>query len=164
MKYFLFLAALITAVLFSCNHSATNKLALQQRIDSLDYKLAHTYKPGFGEFMTGVQTHHAKLWFAGQNQNWELAGFEINEIKESINGIREYCTDRYETGSIGIIDPAMDSISSAIQHKSLSQFKSSYVLLTNTCNECHRATSHAFNVIKIPDTPPFSNQDFKAGQ
>ena len=35
--------------------------------------------PGFEEFMSNIQAHHAKLWFAGQNHNWKLADFEIHE-------------------------------------------------------------------------------------
>jgi len=57
-----------------------------------------SYKPGFGEFMGGIQVHHEKLWFAGTNQNWKLAGFEIHEIKESMDDIRKYCTNDFIPG------------------------------------------------------------------
>jgi len=40
-------------------------------------------------------------------------------------------------------------------------FKSCYTLLTNTCNQCHREVEFDFNMVKIPDHQPFSNQDFK---
>jgi hypothetical protein len=62
---------------------------------------------------------------------------------------------------IDVIGPALDSMNTAIQQKDPVAFKNSYVLLTNTCNSCHRATAFEFNVVKIPDSPPFSNQDFK---
>jgi hypothetical protein len=127
----------------------------------LQQKLENTYKPGLGEFMSGIQVHHAKLWFAGQERNWKLAGFEIGEIKETLEDIKQYNTDRPELKSLPMIEPALDSITNAIQQKNPELFRSSFVLLTNTCNNCHRATKHEFNVIKIPDNPPFSNQDFK---
>jgi hypothetical protein len=63
-----------------------------------------------------------------------------------------------------MIQPAIDSINNAIAQKSSTLFKNNFVLLTNTCNNCHRATNHAFNVVKIPDAPPFSNQDFKVNE
>jgi len=161
MKYFILFSFILLTALFACNQPAGNNQLLQNRIDSLEKKLAGTYKPGFGEFMSGIQVHHAKLWFAGQNQNWPLAGFEVNEIKELLDGIKKYCANRPETVSIGMIDPPMDSISHAIQLKDPVRFKNTYILLTNTCNNCHKATMHEFNSIKIPDSPPFSNQDFK---
>jgi len=107
------------------------------------------------------KVHHEKLWFAGINQNWKLADFEINEIKESLEDIQTYCTDRPERKSLTMIDRPLDSISYAIQQKDEALFKKSFITLTNTCNNCHRTTEHEFNVIKIPDTPPFSNQEFK---
>ena len=146
--------------MFACNQPAGNTQLLQNRIDSLEKKLAGTYKPGFGEFMSGIQVHHAKLWFAGQNQNWPLATFEIDEIKEALEGITTYCTDRPESKFITTITPSLDSVSNAIALKNPAQFKNSYMMLTNTCNSCHKATSHAFNVITVPGQPPFSNQKF----
>ena len=32
-----------------------------------------SYAPGLGEFMTATQLRHAKLWFAGRMNNWDLA-------------------------------------------------------------------------------------------
>jgi len=40
-------------------------------------------------------------------------------------------------------------------------FKEGYINLTNTCNNCHKAIKHEFNVITIPSTPPYSNQNIK---
>lgn len=42
------------------------------------------YEPGLGEFMTATQLRHAKLWFAGKENNWDLAAYEIDEIKEGL--------------------------------------------------------------------------------
>jgi len=137
-----------------------NTVYLQQQIDSLRQKLSNTYSPGLGEFMSGIQVHHAKLWFAGKSENWQLAGFEIGEIKETIDDIKKFCADRPEVSSLPMIDPVLDSVSNAIAHGDAPAFNRSFVLLTQTCNNCHRATKHEFNVIRIPETPPFTNQVF----
>ncbi len=158
MKCILLLATIM--LFWACNGAGSNTQSLQKQIDSLQAQINKTYKPGFGEFMSGIQVHHNKLWFAGINQNWKLADFEINEIKESLDDIKMYCTDRPETRSIGMIDSSLQSVSNAIQQKNSIQFKNSFHLLTTTCNSCHQATGHAFNVITVPSIPPFSNQDF----
>ena len=36
------------------------------------------YVPGLGELMAGQQVRHAKLWFAGENENWRLAAYEVD--------------------------------------------------------------------------------------
>lgn len=156
--------AILFPVLYACNNAVNNTDALQNRIDSLEKKLNNSYKPGFGEFMSGIQAHHNKLWFAGQNQNWELADFEVHELMESFDAIRQYQTERKETEKIAMIYPALDSVNAAIQQKNTVQFISSYSLLTNTCNNCHHATNFGFNVVKAPDVQPFSNQDFRTGK
>jgi hypothetical protein len=152
---------LLLFIVISCNQQADKTKILQTRIDSLEIKLSQTYKPGFGEFMGNIQIHHAKLWFAGENQNWKLADFEMNEIKENLEGIQKYCSDRTETKSIGMINLAMDSLSNSILKKNKKMFQRNYTNLTNSCNSCHQATNHEYNVIVVPKNPPFSNQDFQ---
>lgn len=159
MRYITFFSILLVAE-FACNNPARNNQTLQNRIDSLNQELANAYRPGLGEFMTGIQIHHAKLWFAGQNQNWKLAEFETGEIEETLAAIKEYCKDRPEIKLIYMINGPLDSVVAAIHQKDPIQFKRNFILLTSTCNSCHQATRHEFNVIKIPDNPPFSNQDF----
>lgn len=155
-----FLLIVLTLGLFSCGQQ-TGSNNFKKRIDSLESRLADSYKPGFGEFMSGIQAHHAKLWFAGQNENWKLAEFEVHEILEAVEDIQKFQAERKESQMIGMISPALDSIGSAIQQENPVLFRSSYNLLTNSCNNCHHATNFEFNVVKIPEAQTFSNQDFK---
>jgi hypothetical protein len=153
--------AISCIVLFTACSNQANNAALQAQVDSLNTRLSHTYKPGLGEFMMGIQMHHAKIWFAGKNQNWTLADFEVGEIRETLEDVKQYCTDRPEIKLLPVFYPALDSISNAIKAKDFKQFETGFVLLTNSCNSCHQNTHHEFNVIKIPETPPFTNQEFK---
>ena len=88
--------------------------------------------------MMGIQVHHAKIWFAGKNKNWDLADFELGEIKETLEDVKKYCTDRPEVKSLPIIYPALDSLNNAIKAKNPKQFEQSFVLLTSSCNSCHK--------------------------
>jgi hypothetical protein len=40
--------------------------------------------PGLGEYMTTIQLHAGKLWFAAKAANWELAEYELDEMKETM--------------------------------------------------------------------------------
>ena len=149
-------------ILFCACESQPDKVhQLQGRADSLQARLDSTYKPGLGEFMLGIQLHHAKLWFAGTNENWKLADFEVHEIGETLDDIKQYCKDRPEVKNLGTIDPAISSITSAIKQKDIQLFKKGFVGLTKGCNTCHKNTGHEFNVITIPSALPVTNQDFK---
>jgi hypothetical protein len=146
----------------SCQQSENSSGSLQKQIDSLNERIKNNYTPGLGEFMSSIQMHHAKLWFAGKNNNWPLANFELGEINEILDDIRKYNSDRVEVKNLPIIDPALDSLNYAIESKNQAGFEKSFIFLTNSCNNCHQVSKHEFNVIKIPDIPPVTNQDFKA--
>src|SRR6185369_12185424 len=103
------------------------------QIDSLQSQIDNAYKPGLGEFMSSIQVHHEKLWFAGTAQNWQLADFEIHEIMEAVDDIKTYTSDRPETKSIDMLQPAIDSLNKAIGEKNVAVFRQSFIFLTNTC-------------------------------
>jgi hypothetical protein len=148
-------------LLYACSDSSQQISNLQKQVFELQKKVDDSYKPGLGEFMSNIQIHHAKLWFAGINKNWKLAKFEIDEISETIEDIKKYESDREEIKMLPIIIPAIDSIKSAINNKSLFSFKTNFAKLTSTCNACHKEVHYEFNKIKVPDSPPFSNQVFE---
>jgi len=154
---------LIALLFMACGPGSTDTLQLQKKVDSLQQVLNRSYKPGLGEFMLLIQQHHARLWFAGTYKNWPLADFEVHEIGETLDDIKQYCTDRPEVKSIGMIDPAISSISKAIKQQDVEQFKTAFKTLTANCNTCHKDNQHGFNVILIPAGLPVDNQNFKPG-
>jgi hypothetical protein len=97
---------------------ATNRKvtgALQSRIDSLEKKLAATYKPGFGEFMSSIQVHHAKPLVRRAKSNWNWQNFDMHEIAESIDAIKEYQTEREESKKVDMLKPSLDAVKDAIE-------------------------------------------------
>jgi hypothetical protein len=160
-KYFLILIFFLFA---SCSHQASPNQESTSNTDSLNARLntmMEKYAPGLGEIMGGIQTHHAKLWFAGMNNNWKLSEYEIDEIKERFEQAREIETGRPEVKMIPMMYPAIDSVTNAIKQKNIQAFTAGFQLLTNSCNNCHAANHFEFNVITIPSASPVTNQDFK---
>ena len=159
MKKCIFIFVMISFA--ACENTYVPNKDLQSQIDSLQSQINHSYKPGLGEFMSMIQVHHEKLWFAGTAQNWQLADFEIHEIMEAVDDIKTYASDRPEVKNMVMLQPAIDSVNNSIQQKDVAVFKRNFLTLTNTCNDCHKSVDYNFNKIKIPNTPPFSNQVFK---
>lgn len=118
------------------------------------------YLPGLGDYMLKMQMRHSKLWFAGINENWELADFQLHEIEEILEDIEKLKIEEDEAKLLPMILAPLDSVDAAVDAKDLSKFRSSYENLTATCNSCHVASNHPYNVVKIPDTPMFRNQEF----
>jgi hypothetical protein len=134
--------------------------AFQARLDSMERQLRHTYSPGFGELMLNIQIHHAKLWFAGRNGNWELAAYDQSLIRSAFRKIRTFHPDDPNTAATTMIDIPMDSVAAAIMLKDRAAFQRSFTFLTTTCNNCHTVTKHPFNLITLPTTEPIGNQSY----
>ena len=147
--------------IYSCSESEKDSdEASVAQVKKLQKEIDHI-KPGFGDVMLGIQTHHAKLWFAGVNKNWELSDFEMHEIEENVEQIKELYPKDKRTADLSMLEPVLDSLDAAIKAKQVEKFKKSFTLLTNTCNECHQKNGYEFNVITIPKQPPVPNQKFK---
>ena len=63
---------------------------------------AQPYAPRLGDIMGATQLRHFKLWYAGKEKNWALAGYELGQIKESFqDAMTFYPTAVTFTGSRG---------------------------------------------------------------
>src|SRR5277367_3555949 len=99
------------------------------------------YNPGLGEFMTATQLRHAKLWFAGKANNWDLAAYEIDEITEGLEDAeKQFPThDGIPVADMikANIDPAVEELRKAVGAKSSTKFAVAFDKLTSACNTCH---------------------------
>lgn len=152
---------LVSAGLFSSCGGGQGSAALQAQVSNLQDQVNHTFKPPFWLFMLTVQMHHNKLWFAGTNDNWPLAQFNYDKIKEAIADIQKYEVDSPQTKSISMIDAPLNQVQAAIKAQDADKFKQAYINLTNTCNTCHQTVKYPMNVIKVPEMPQFTDQEFK---
>jgi len=123
-----------------------------------------TYVPGLGEIMALQQMRHAKLWFAGSNGNWELAGYEVDELREGFGDAANLhpVHDQVPVAVlVGKLTPKpLADVGKAIEERNSARFNTAFDGLTSACNQCHEAAKHPYIVIKRPDALPFGNQEF----
>jgi hypothetical protein len=115
------------------------------------------YVPALGDVMTAVQWRHIKLWFAGTRENWELADYELRQIKASL----EEAVAFYRGIPVELVGATMDpirDIDAAIKAKDRGAFAQGYNALNSTCNACHVGIGRGFIVIQTPTSLPFSDQ------
>lgn len=156
------LAFALLIVLASCSSKEDLKKEIDQlnsKVESMEKSLEKSYTPGLGMLMNAVQAHHLKLWKAGANSNWELAGFEIHELEERFEDIEKFHSEHEETKQLSIIYPSIESIEKAVSNQNRQEFVVSYENLTATCNSCHQVNDHPFIKIKTPFDGS-GNQDF----
>ena len=88
------------------------------------------YAPGLGEFMTATQLRHAKLWFAGKENNWDLAAYEIDEITEGLEDAEKQFPTRDGLPVADMIkaniDPAIEELKKAVEARSSAKFAAAF--------------------------------------
>jgi hypothetical protein len=122
-------------------------------------KPSQKYVPQLSDIMSAVQFRHLKLWAAGQKQNWELAAFELDQVKAGLAEAVTLYTD-IPVSSFSVIETPLKSIDGAISTKNIPEFSKSFERLTAACNSCHQSIGRGFIFITVPTTSPFSNQLF----
>jgi hypothetical protein len=129
---------------------------------------AQPYTPGLVEFMMTVQSHHVKLWLAGNARNWDLADYQVDELKELLENIAKRVPDYKGTPVGQMIEaatmPPIGDIEGAIKARDSAKFAAAFDRLTAACNACHEAAKRSFIVIQRPATSPFPNQSFAPGK
>lgn len=121
--------------------------------------------PGLGDYMTTIQLHAGKLWFAAGAANWELAAYEVGELKETIE-----TAERLEEEKNGVkISPLLDAVlktqvaalEKAVKSGSTPQFQKAYDEMLDACNSCHAEAGYKFIRIVRPTVPPVTNQSWE---
>lgn len=120
--------------------------------------------PELGAQMLELQIRHARLWQAGEAQNWLLAQFQLAELRESLAGIVEtngehaaLQPNKLSEVLPAMTDPPLAQLQEAIDAHDKAKFEAAYDALSAGCNACHAAAEHGFLVIQRPRTPLLDN-------
>ena len=126
-----------------------------------------TFRPGLSELMTAfVQPRHTKLGLAGAVQNWDLAAYELGELRDTFDGVGKLILKH---GPLAIpqaiaatVKQPLDALNVAIKAKDSAGFTKAYADLATACNACHVSAGHPMIVIKVPDVSgaAYPDQDF----
>jgi hypothetical protein len=114
--------------------------------------------------MGATQLRHFKLWYAGVVDNWDLANYEVGQIRKSFDAAARFYP-MFGSVPLGkliseVSEPALTEMERSIRAKDGHSFLQAFEKLTQACNSCHREAGFGFIAIKIPTSSPFSNQSF----
>lgn len=139
----------LAGIVLTCLIAASAAIAQQQRINV----------PKLADLMVSAQLRHIKLWFAGKSGNWDLAAYEVAQIKDSLANAADLYLDIPVNLVTDTSTPVKD-IDEAVKAKDKAKFIKAYANLTTACNTCHQATGRGFIVIQVPTASPFADQLF----
>lgn len=164
----LLVAAVVLSATFATRAATPASPSADAEIAALKKEIVElkksAYHPELGEQMLTLQIRHARLWFAGQAQNWTLAAFELQEIKEAFDAVVEQNADHaiFQPQRLADILPAMTkapilALRDAIDHGSKAEFEKTFDGLSAACTGCHKVAGTDFLVIQRPTAPLLDN-------
>ena len=131
-----------------------------------DLATAKELAPGLGEYMTTIQLHATKLWFAAKASNWRLAEYELHELEETMEVVKKLNVEKNGVKISNLMDAVLQTqivqLEKSIKQKIPAQFQKSYDETLSACNGCHTESGHPFIQIVRPSAPPVTNQQWQA--
>jgi len=111
--------------------------------------------------MGAMQRYLHKLDLAVRADNVELAAFYLHEVEEVaeeiVDEVPEYDGRPVSQLVESTLEPGLEALETAIENGD--GMTTAMRQLIDACNNCHRATDHAYIVIERASSNPF-NQDF----
>jgi hypothetical protein len=135
----------------------------------MDMQTINDRLPDQSHAMQDAGCHFENLWFAGDKQNWPLAGYYLRktrsylELAVRIKPMRKTSAGT-EVDLKGIWDAVdhgmLAPVGKAIENKDVASFKTAYRQTLEGCNACHTACERSYIRLQAPNLPNASIIDF----
>ena len=118
-------------------------------------------QPGLSTYMMETAQRFGIMWFAAQQNNWDLAAFEAREAEGVLQKGAVRSNQSRQQGITAFNSSFMDSLVQAAQSGDQSRFQSAYTAAIGGCNACHASQNYgainrpfSFVKIQIPKNSP----------
>jgi len=102
-------------------------------------------------FMLRNAYHFATLYHAARAARWELAAYQADELEENLTQAAR-AGGPYAQSLEDYRKESLQPLRQAIASQQAEQVRTAFQAAVEGCNDCHKATQHAF--ITIPPEPP----------
>ena len=116
--------------------------------DAEKLKIIEQQFRGFDNAMVETDYRYRELYWAGQDQNWEYATYQLGKIKVVIERGLQRRPKRARSSKFFLDElPAMQK---SIDSKDTATFNKGFLVLTTHCNNCHTMEKMPFFTTKPP--------------
>jgi hypothetical protein len=116
--------------------------------------------PDQAHAMADVGSHFTNLWFAGQNENWPLAQFFLDETKSHLRWAVRIIPKRKDAEGreidlqgilTGLETSTLKDLDQSVKEKDRGKFASTYKAQLEGCMACHKASNKPYLRLRIPE-------------
>jgi hypothetical protein len=148
IKYFSFLIAVI--LLSACRQQAeTAQGDWIKGTEAEQIKTIEKQFRGFDNAMVETGYRYQELYWAGQDENWEYADYQLEKIKIAIEHGLERRPNRAKSAE-HFLTYALPEMKESVERKDPEIFNNTFQLLTISCNNCHAMEKVSFFNVQAP--------------
>ncbi|WP_291115569.1 hypothetical protein [Flavobacterium sp. UBA6135] len=104
---------------------------------------------GFDNAMVETGYRYQELYWAGQDENWEYADYQLEKIKIAIENGLERRPKRAKPAE-HFLTSILPEMKKALEEKDTVVFNKNFQTLTINCNSCHAMEKVPFFSVQIP--------------
>ncbi len=105
---------------------------------------------GFARAMMEVNYRYVELFWAGEDENWDYAAYQLEEMEEALEDGFQRRPGRKASGE-HFMEVVMPEMVSAIQSEDKRVFDEAFELFTLQCNSCHAMEDAAYIHVNKPE-------------
>ena len=143
---------ILTLGLFSCNQKTDKETAQGDWIKGTETEQIKTIEKqfrGFDNAMVETGYRYQELYWAGQDQNWEYADYQLEKIKIAIENGLERRPKRAKSAE-HFLSYTLPEMKKSIESKDKMIFNKNFQTMTINCNSCHTMEKVPFFNVQIP--------------
>ncbi len=143
---------ILTLGLFSCNQKTDKETAQGDWIKGTETEQIKTIEKqfrGFDNAMVETGYRYQELYWAGQDQNWEYADYQLEKIKIAIENGLERRPKRAKSAE-HFLSYTLPEMKKSIESKDKMIFNKNFQTMTINCNSCHTIEKVPFFIVEVP--------------
>lgn len=143
---------ILTLGLFACNQQTDKETAQGDWIKGTKTEQIKTIEKqfrGFDNAMVETGYRYQELYWAGLDQNWEYADYQIEKIKIAIENGLERRPKRAKSAEY-FLTYVLPEMKKSIESKDIVNFNKNFQTMTINCNNCHAIEKVPFFNVQVP--------------
>jgi len=143
-KYLYFLLVIAGLFLFGCsssnNQEGTTDDGWLTSIEDEDKQIEAIQNQfrGFDMAMVETDYRYIELYWAGQDENWEYADYQLEKLRKAIEMGLERRPKRAASAQ-PFLNGVLPEMEKALDQQDIEAFREKFNILTQGCNTCHTA-------------------------
>lgn len=105
---------------------------------------------GFDMAMVETGYRHVELYWAGQDENWGYARYQVEKLKLAIERGLERRPARAESAQ-QYLNQALPAMEEVVEKRDIDLFNRQFEIFTQSCNACHHSEEVPHFYVKTPE-------------